>query len=45
MSFNLKLAANSYRLALECASENCHPDVINYHLENARYYDAQAQLK
>lgn len=45
MFFYLRLAANSYRLALECALENCHPDVINYHLDNARYYDGQAKLK
>ena len=45
MFFMLKCAANSYRLALECALENCSPDVINYHLDNARYYDEQAKLK
>ena len=45
MFFNLRLAANSYHLAMQCAREGNHHDVINYHLDNARYYDEQAKLK
>ena len=41
--FMLKCAANSYHLAYQCAQENCHPDVIAYHLSNARHYDEQAK--
>jgi len=43
MFFMLKCAANSYSLAMQCAREGNCPDVINYHLDNARYYDEQAR--
>ena len=43
MFFMLKCAANSYRLAMQCAREGNYPDVIKYHLDNARYYDEQAR--